>query len=184
MSLFVAIVPSSGAIEDLGDRVHAIRHLAACRDLRWQPADRWHVTMAFLGDVDDHADEPVAAHLDAIAARTPGPSLRLVGSGVFGRQIMWTGVHGVHDDDTEGFADLGLSLHVVLRRAGFRLEHRPWRPHLTLARSRGSDARPAAAFLESYSGPSWPVTELLAVRSQGGPTPVHTVIHRVQLATA
>lgn len=182
MSLFLAIVPSAEAVEDLEHRVHAIRHLAACRDLRWQPADRWHVTMAFLGDLDDDADEQVSAHLDTIAAHRQGPSLRLTGSGVFGRQILWSGVHGVKADDTAAFADMGRSLHVILRRAGFQLENRPWRPHLTLARSRGADARPAAAFLESYAGPSWPVTELLAVRSEGGPSPVHSVVHRAQLA--
>jgi 2'-5' RNA ligase len=184
VSLFVAVIPSVEAVEDLEDRVQTIRTHPPCRDLRWQPASRWHVTMAFLGDVDDEADEHVAAHLDTLAARHEGPQVRLAGCGSFGKHILWTGVEGVDDGATGDFADLGRTIQVLLRRAGFALEHRPWHPHLTLARTRGSDARPAAALLETYAGPVWPVTELLAVRSEGGPNPRHTVVHRSPMAMA
>ena len=182
MSLFVAIVPSLEAIEDLDDRLQVVRVDRACQDLRWQPSSRWHVTMAFLGDLPEEADDELASHLDTLAAAHAGPTLRLAGAGTFGKHILWTGVEGIDDEQSASFAALGRTIHVVLRRAGFSLEHRPWRPHLTLARSRGSDARPATALLDAYSGPSWKVAELLAVRSEGGPSPVHTVIHRSHMA--
>jgi 2'-5' RNA ligase len=137
--------------------------------------------MAFLGDADD--DERLRGQLDALGERHTGPALRLVGSGTFGRQILWTGVEGVTSEDTGAFADLGAAIHIALRRVGFSLERRPWHPHLTVARSRGPSLGPAMALLEGYSGPTWRVDELLAVRSQGGPTPVHTVLHRSHLAT-
>jgi 2'-5' RNA ligase len=183
MSLFVAIVPSPQAIEDLEHRVQSMRSLSECRDLRWQPPGRWHVTMAFLGDADDDADECLRGQLDALGERHTGPALRLAGSGTFGRQILWTGVEGVTPEDTRALADLGAAIHIALRRVGFSLERRPWHPHLTVARSRGPGLGPAMALLEAYSGLTWPVDELLAVRSQGGPTPVHTVLHRSHMAT-
>ena len=182
MSLFVAIVPSATAIEDLEGRVQAVQRSREGCDLRWQPSDRWHVTMAFLGEQDDDADEVIAERLDGIAVGCSGPLLRIRGSGAFGRQVLWAGIEGANAGDATAFADLAQVIHSTLRRIGFPLERRPWRPHLTLARSRGGDARPAAALLETYSGPGWRVGELLAVRSQGGPAPVHTVIHRSPLA--
>lgn len=179
MSLFVAVVPSDVAVEDLEHHVHLVRNDPVAAGIRWQAPQQWHVTLAFLGDPPDDADEILAERLDAVTAQCPAPpALRLTGAGCFGRQILWMGVDGVTDEDAAHFARLEVALRTGLRADRFALERRVWHPHLTVGRTRGSDARPVTPLLESYRGPAWPVTELLAVRSQGGPKPRHIVVHR------
>jgi 2'-5' RNA ligase len=181
VSLFVAVVPSAAAVDDLEHALHVARAQRLPRDLRWQPAGRWHITMAFLGDPDDDADDVVAARLDSIAAMTVPPDLRLAGAGCFGRQVLWMGVTGTTADDDAAFAALGATIRAGLRADRFTLERRPWHPHLTVGRTRGGDARPVVPLLESYTGPAWQAGELMAVRSEGGPTPRHVIVHRVRL---
>lgn len=182
MSLFVAIVPPLDAVEDLADALHRVRRDPRAAKVHWHPAERWHVTMCFLGDPDDDADEVIGESMDEVAATLPAPRLQLSSSGAFGRQVLWVGVTGVDDQQTAAFADLASAIARAARSGGFTVERRPWRPHLTIGRTRGDDARPVAPLLEGYRGPAWAPTDLLTVRSQGGPSPVHTVVHRSQLA--
>ena len=177
MSLFVALVPPEHAIDDLADRVQSARRQPAASTLHWQPASRWHVTVAFLGDADDKCDDIVGSQLDGVAATLPMPTLHIAGSGCFGGQILWAGVAGFTAADDDLLADLARVVHTRLAAAGLQVERRHWRPHLTLARSRGTDARPAVGLLQNYVGPAWPVTALLTIRSTGGPQPTHTVVH-------
>ena len=177
MSLFVAVVPPDDAIEDLADRVQHAARQPATTALHWQPASRWHLTMAFLGDPGTEFDDIVGSQMDGVAATLPMPTLRLAGSGCFGRQILWAGVSGVTPDDEDLLTDLARVVHSRLASTGLHMERRHWRPHLTLARSRGGDARPAAALLQNYVGPPWPVAALLTIRSTGGPQPTHTIVH-------
>jgi 2'-5' RNA ligase len=179
VSLFVAIVPSNQAVEDLQDRLQPVKNDPISASVRWQAPQQWHVTMAFLGDPPDDADDRVARRLDQVAEQfTAPPTLRLAGAGCFGRQILWVGVTGTSDEHHDRFVALEQRIRTGLRADRFVLERRPWHPHLTLGRTRGSDARPVAPLITHYYGPSWAVTELLAVRSEGGPRPRHTVVHR------
>jgi 2'-5' RNA ligase len=191
MSLFVAIVPSTDAVEDLSDRVQRMQRDPLAASIRWQAPQQWHVTMAFLGDPPDEAEEVVAQRLDAVSSAvahppteptTPPPSLNLIGAGCFGRQILWVGVSGVTETDHRLFDELAGAVTSGLRRDHFSLDRRPWHPHLTVGRTRGSDARPVAPLLASYVGPPWPISELLAIRSEGGPRPRHTIVHRAPLS--
>lgn len=181
MSLFVAIAPPLAVRDHLEDAIHRARRPLEPIGLHWQPADRWHVTMAFLGEQDDHADEIVVGRVDTVAAAAWRPRLELADAGCFNRQVLWVGVRGNGPDDDEAFARLARSLHSGLRTDGFTLERRAWQPHLTVARTRGGDARPAVPYLSGYVGTTWHVDELLVVRSDGGPHPRHTVIHRARL---
>ena len=179
MSLFVAIKPPERAREDLHDAIDRVRKPLTSIDLHWQPVERWHVTMAFLGDQDDEADEAVAACVDEVAASTATVQLALGGAGSFGRQVLWIGIR----DDTAGLSVIARTLHSRLRAARFPVEKRPWHPHLTVARTRGTDARPAVRYLEGYMGPEWELAELIVIRSEGGPNPRHTVIHSAAIAS-
>jgi 2'-5' RNA ligase len=50
MSLFVAVVPSVDAIDDLEHHIHHVRRDPLATAIRWQAAEQWHVTLAFLGN--------------------------------------------------------------------------------------------------------------------------------------
>lgn len=99
---------------------------------------------------------------DALATvPPPGPiSLRLAGAGRFG-SVIWAGV--------DGSLDLLGSFREDVRRAladaGFPIDARPFRPHLTITYRYD---RRLATILGAYSGPSWSVHEFALVDSVDG----------------
>jgi len=159
--LFVAVQPSPEA------RAHAAAAVAAARArhpdpvLRWIPAERWHLTLAFYGEVPE---EQVPGTVGMVERRVRGArALRLVlrGAGHFSRRALWLGVDG----EVAGLRRLA-------RAVAF--ERRPYRPHLTVARLRGDAedaARAAAASLADYEGPPWQAEAVHLVRSRLGPHP-------------
>jgi RNA 2',3'-cyclic 3'-phosphodiesterase len=167
--LFVAIWPSAAAGQALAHTVDAARRVAP--DVRWQPPERWHITLAFLGAADP---TKAGARIDALARadRLPGAEpLSLHRSGSFG-PVIWVGVeHG------PWLADLahGLqrSLHVADRR---------FRAHVTVGRARGADgparARDVAASLAAHDGPAWTPSGITLVESVTGPAPEYHVLAR------
>ncbi|MBO3740741.1 RNA 2',3'-cyclic phosphodiesterase [Actinoplanes sp. NEAU-H7] len=145
--LFVAVFPSAEA------RDHLRRHLPPHAARR---PDKWHVTLAFLGDVPE---EPVVEALTTVPG--PGPvRLRLAGSGRFG-SVVWAGLLG----DLEPLTAFRERVRVALTEAGFPIEGRPYHPHLTI--SYRFDRRVVAA-LDGYAGPSWEVGEFALVGSADG----------------
>ena len=151
----------------------AIAHLRSRRP-RWAAApERWHVTLAFLGEVAGPDD--VHERLAAEVAGRDAFELRLEGSGAFGRNgPVWVGVAG----DVPALHRLVDAVSCAVRRSGIALERRAYRPHLTVGR-RG---HPSAAALASYVGPSWRAREVELVRSDLGRTVAHTVLARYPLS--
>lgn len=160
MRLFVALRPSPEAVADL-----------RARRPRWPSApERWHVTLAFLGEVG--GPDEVHAQLGRVSA--PGFDLHLEGSGTFGRTgPVWVGVGG----DIEALRGLQAEVVRAVRAAGVELERKAYRPHLTVGR-RG---HPDPAGLAAYRGPSWRASEVELVRSDLGRTVTHTVLERYPL---
>ena len=81
MSLFIAARPDDGAAEDLQDELDRVRRLPVSRPLRWQPPGLWHVTLAFLGDPPDDADDVVAERIEGLCTHDVISGVRIAGSG-------------------------------------------------------------------------------------------------------
>ena len=159
MRLFVGVRPSAAALEHAQSAVDRVR--PAYPDLRWIPAGRWHLTLAFYGEIPDGKVGGVVTMVSRELRDLTAFTVSLHGAGQFPRRALWLGIDG----------DL-LALRRVARAVTF--ERRPYRPHLTVARLRGgSDAAGAAEELSGYAGPAWPVTEVHLVRSQLGPAPTY-----------
>lgn len=185
MRLFVAIYPPRPAVDDLTAQVARLRvgaASAAGTNVRLADPAHAHLTLAFLGDVEESRLVDVASTL-GLAAETfrdgrDGPlRLRLSGGGSFGRgrfTVLWVDVHG----DTDGLATLARLIRSGLRRARLPYDEKPFRAHLTIARpgDRIDRAEILAdrAALHDYAGPEWPADELVLVRSQPGPRPTYT----------
>jgi RNA 2',3'-cyclic 3'-phosphodiesterase len=181
VSLFVAIRPDEAATDHLADALETRRRLPVAQALRWQPPSQWHITLSFLGDAPEQVADDVAERLAGeCGAAVPG--VRLRGSGCFGRQILWLGIGD--DAAATALADLARSIPNHVRGLGLDVDRRPWRGHLTVARARHGDARPVADLLADYDGPPWRATELLVIRSTGGPRPAHLVVHTLPLDSA
>jgi 2'-5' RNA ligase len=160
--LFVALRPPPEAIGDLRARLP-----------RWPSApDRWHLTLAFLGELA--GPEQVQDELAVRVAGSPAFDLRLEGSGTFGRNgPVWVGVTG----DTDALHDLAVHVAAAARAAGVHLERRTYTPHLTV----GKRGHPNPATLAGYRGPTWTAREVELVRSDLGRTVTHTVLERYPL---
>jgi RNA 2',3'-cyclic 3'-phosphodiesterase len=176
MSLFVAIRPDDDAVADLDEAVRRVQRLPDAQPLRWQAARHWHVTLAFLGEPDADTALEVAERLaDAVRSQPEIPGLRLAGAGSFGRQILWIGLGG--EAEVARLADIATSLRSALRGSGAVVDRKPWRAHLTIARARNGDVHQCQAAIADYRGPTWTARELLLIRSTGGPSPAHQLIH-------
>jgi RNA 2',3'-cyclic 3'-phosphodiesterase len=90
--LFVALDVPGVAIDHLEGAVAAVRKQHA--GLRWIPAGRLHLTLAFLGEVGEPALAPLSQRLDRVGRRHDEMSLRFAGAGRFGSRILWVGVRG------------------------------------------------------------------------------------------
>src|SRR5262249_13337683 len=136
--------------------------------LRWTPPEQWHVTLVFLGEVGETVIDELTRRLGRAAARHPPLSLALGGGGRFGQRVLWTDVRG----HREGLRTRAASAGGAARRARLPVEHRPYRPHLTLARADGeTDLRPFVERLARWQGPTWVATQLHLVRSHLGEGP-------------
>jgi RNA 2',3'-cyclic 3'-phosphodiesterase len=133
MRLFFAI-ELADAVQDLLDEATASLR-AEAPELAWVDRARRHLTLKFLGDVADDALPGLVAAADRAAA-LHGPlemSVREVGAFPNFRRarVVWIGV-----EQERRLELLHHDLEVACESAGFEVEGRAFRPHITLARVR------------------------------------------------
>lgn len=126
--LFVALeIP-----EIVADALSTIQY--GVEGARWRPVDNFHLTLAFIGEVDRHG---FSAAIDALSAiDAPAFEMRLSGIGAFGDKkphALWAGA-----EPSPALTHLQAKAESALRRAGFALEKRKFVPHVTLAYLRGA----------------------------------------------
>ena len=125
--LFLAIWPDAAAGAAL-ERL--ARELTVVCEGKPVERSKIHLTLSFLGEV---AAEREAAIADVAASmpRAGGFTLVLDRAGSFRRsRVAWAGA----SREPPALLELQSGLEARLRAAGFVLEDRPYRPHLTLAR--------------------------------------------------
>jgi RNA 2',3'-cyclic 3'-phosphodiesterase len=164
---FVAVELPDEILDAVAARVE--RCAAVKPTLRWARRAQWHVTLQFLGAVDDaHA---VQDALREAVRGVPAFDVRLGGGGAFPQprrgSVLWLGVG-------EGAGELGTLAAAVTSataRLGFGNEPRPFRPHVTLARSRdAADLRPVVDALgDEPAGPTWRVEDVVLLASETRP---------------
>ncbi|MFJ9245284.1 RNA 2',3'-cyclic phosphodiesterase [Streptomyces sp. NPDC101776] len=166
MRLFAAVLPPADVAAELATTVAELRTHPTADALRWtgRPgwphggAVDWHYTLAFYGEVDEDAVPRLSARLEQTAHRTEPFGLSVRGGGQFGEgRALWAGAAG----------DLA-ALRVLAEGCEEAVtgEHRRYRAHLTLARSRDAvDVRPYLDRLDGFAGRTWTVDELVLVRS-------------------
>ncbi|HEX3814771.1 MAG TPA: RNA 2',3'-cyclic phosphodiesterase [Mycobacteriales bacterium] len=174
MRVFVAVSPPEHAIGHLAGAVDGCVGLPGAP--RWTPAERWHLTLAFLGEIEESTMDRIAARLDTVT----GVSLRLAieGAGTFPERgeprVLWAGLSG----DIAALESLAKRIRIAVRAARITLERRPFRPHLTLGRWRPGDPSGLGVLtaLREYRGPEFEVTRFSLIRSHLGPQPRYEVL--------
>jgi 2'-5' RNA ligase len=113
---------------------------------RWIDAQNYHITLRFIGDVDDAMAHDVAMTLAAIR-RSP-VSVQLDQLASFGGDRPRAVIVKARAD--AALAELQAEHERLLRRLGAPPEPRKFVPHVTLARLRGAPCSAVAAFLGAH----------------------------------
>ena len=118
------------------------RHLSAVMremalalpELRWVDPAGIHLTLAFLGELDDEQLAHAVAASAAAAQQAQPFSYRLTHPGTFGAprspRVIWMGI----EEPSGKLNQLHRTLNQELEQRGFEIDRRPFSPHLTLAR--------------------------------------------------
>ncbi len=173
MRLFVALAPPPGPLAELDRAVAPLR--GDWPALRWAGQERWHVTLAFLGEVAPDKLDGLGERLARAAGRHPSVSLRIGAGGAFpsaAKARVLCAHITAEKQDLAGLRALAASVAAGARRAGAPPpdEGRRYRPHVTLARSREpSDLRALVQALAGFVGSVWTTSQIHLVRSQTGP---------------
>lgn len=116
-----------------------MRRKAARLDLslRWALPEQLHVTLVFLGDVEDSAMPRFADAASRCAAQVPLIEVRLGGVGVFGSMKRATTLFVAVLDPTGEISHLAHALEDEAEALGVPREKRGYVPHVTLGRFRG-----------------------------------------------
>jgi len=138
------------------------------RDWRWVKPDAMHLTLAFLGEVEEGRVAAAERALRRGAEGAPALELAAAGLGAFPDQrrarVLWAGVAG----DLRQLAALQTGIALALESEGFELDGKPFHPHLTLARARVPQPLPPSLDRAQRFG-SWRATEVRLYRSHLGP---------------
>lgn len=143
LRLFIALSPPGEISQDLE------RLAGGIPGARWVPPESLHITLRFLGAVDETRATDIDEALRTVRAEKVSVSLR--GAGLFVRHgrphSLWIGI-----DPTPALLHLRRRIDSALIRIGETPERRAFTPHLTLARlSRDTSLPKAQAFVAGHN---------------------------------
>lgn len=114
---------------------------------RWVPAGQIHLTLAFLGEVDEESTARLIIELGKIQA-SPF-NLTFSEAGCFPDRhhprVLWAGLR-----QEPALTRLAAAINSVVRGSGIPLDERPFSPHITLARLKLPCAREVGEFLQCH----------------------------------
>jgi RNA 2',3'-cyclic 3'-phosphodiesterase len=132
LRLFVAVSVPRPQLEALDAAVAGLR--AALPGARWAPLDNQHVTLKFLGSTPAEVFPDVVRAVESSAEFHAPSDVALAGLGAFPSarraRVLWAGI----EDPASLLTSLAGSLDQAMEPLGYRIEKRPFTPHLTLAR--------------------------------------------------
>ena len=188
MRLFTAVEiapPLVTALADFGATLRRRAHsLAGAARISWVSSEQLHITSRFIGEVDDKKAAVIAGALLEELAIDPFEVV-IEGAGAFPERgsprVLWAGI-------SAGVAELGTLEAEVSRRlahCGVAREHRPYRPHVTLARVRAAAGLRTPALFEDMADRRFGTTRVQAItlfQSRTSPKgAVYTPLNRTRL---
>ncbi|MBR5768912.1 MAG: RNA 2',3'-cyclic phosphodiesterase [Clostridia bacterium] len=167
MRLFVAIEFPQELKDALASVITSLKEQGARANFTRR--ENMHLTLAFIGETPRLADAKAA--LDTVKAAPFRVALE--GSGAFG-DVFWVGAH--HNPDMQRLAG---KVRDALRAAGFTLDPKPFKPHITIARRLDCPGKPEVDVPKESAF----VTEFVLMRSDRvDGRLVYTPVHRVPLS--
>ncbi len=155
-------------------------------EVKWVEPENLHVTLLFLGEVEDRQVPHVCRLVSECTAERRAFELSVEAVGCFPNprrpRILWAGV----GEGTQPLVEVHDALEARLQDLGYRREERRYTPHVTLGRVRSErptgDLAAGLARLAGWKGGTVPVREIQVMGSQLTPKgPVYTVLCRAPL---
>jgi len=133
---FVAIELPTAMLRRLGTEIAKLQDLVDRRAIRWVESEAIHLTLQFLGEIDDRTAELIASCLDEVCASYPRMSLDVGGLGGFPNlnrpRVIWIGIR----EPDRSLSMLQAEIEGGVSKFGIEAEDRAYYPHLTLGRLR------------------------------------------------
>ncbi len=179
MRCFIAIDLPEAIKESIGNLIKELRQ--APEDVKWVAPENMHLTLKFLGEVEEKRIGEIKRRLALLCERHRTFSLSLRGTGAFPGlkypRVLWVGI-----DAPEELTHIFQDIEASLSEMGFEKETRRFSPHLTLGRVR--DARTIdltikglSTFKESFFG-TIEVHDIVLMQSTLKPTgPEYSKLH-------
>jgi 2'-5' RNA ligase len=185
MRTFIAIeIPEEvkAAIAAIQDDLRQAR-----AEVSWTKPENIHLTLKFLGEIDESLIEPIESACVETAKEFSAFSLSVNGVGAFPNahhpRVLWAGLA----DEVEELKRMQAALDERLVAAGFAREARAFSPHLTFGRVKSSkNNRSLISRLNVYQLPiySFIAREIILMRSQLHPAGArYTPLKKAQLMT-
>jgi 2'-5' RNA ligase len=184
---FIAVDPG----KPIRDRIVALQENLARTgtEVKWVEHENLHVTLLFLGEVDERSVPPVCRVVAECTQRQPPFAMSVETAGCFPTprrpRVLWVGVGegtqrlcALHDGLEPPLLDLGC----------YRREERKYTPHITMGRvksDRPTDKLAAALAKQTgWKGGEITVGEVLVMSSELTPKgPLYTVLSRAKLGS-
>ncbi len=138
-------------------------------DVRWEPEEKLHATLKFLGNTDEGLLGRIISNLEEICLKHGKIPIVYSGLGFFPNarrpRVVWIGIK----DLTGALGKLSSSLEDAMANLGFKREDRQFTPHLTIGRIRGEKRiSPLLQELETvtFETEAVAISKLILVRSE------------------
>jgi 2'-5' RNA ligase len=183
---FIAIELTRG----LRDRLTALQQelASAAPGVKWVESENLHVTLQFLGEVDDRDIPAVCRAVQGAVGDVPAFAMSVEGLGCFPNtrrpRVLWIGT----GRGTQEVVAIHDALDGPLQETGcYRREERRYTPHVTLGRLKGDvpggRLGPALAGHQGWKAGELTVAEIHVMGSELTPQgPVYTVLSRAKLS--
>lgn len=165
MRAFIAIeIP----LEITSQLLKTVSPLSKVKNIRWIPPESLHITLHFLGKVDESKIVDIKRFLSYLGSKNQGFTISLGGGGVFPEkgkpQIFWAGVSG----EIANLEKIAFQI-----SEGFpKKEDRKFKPHLTLIRTLKNQKVDFVTFkqqfctlMQSYESQRFQINEIVLMKS-------------------
>lgn len=179
--LFIAVsIPEAARGEMYTESAKSIGKAFRDTSVRLIPENSLHLTLKFLGEVPERRTLSIAEAVAEAARSLSGPViLRTQQIQLITPYVIALGI----DDLTGGLSTLQSRIENSLEQLGFPREERPFRPHITIARSRGRKRISLRGALQPIRQFEFAVASLSLMRSElHAAGAVYTSLYEFQLA--
>lgn len=187
MRTFIAIELSDEIRSSLAQIESHLKYSGA--DVKWVDEKNIHLTLKFLGEIDEEKCDKIKAILDQIAGSTGSFEISVKDIGAFPKidhpRVIWVGL----DKGAAESKLLAEKIDETLSGIGFEKETRPFTAHLTIGRVRSSKNKQAlkekiGSFgLQEARNKRQVVSSIILFQSKLTPKgPIYTKLHEARLS--